>query len=299
MTNYRACPICSNDKPELLYDWGRGKKFDTCVCPSCGLVYVANLSHHVGGYRVREDESLSAEKIASVLEAEDRARGMAERRFRNIENEAPHLVSRKGRMHDIGASLGFFMKFWHDAGFEVEGSELDSYYAKIGKEHFGFDISPCLYEERPISANNFDLITICHVLEHISDPRATLRRIRTELKEDGLLYIEVPQIDRPYSGNLDRFFWVEHLNYFSSRTLDGLLRSEGFKVTSCGDLGFFLWMIAEKAHFEDIKGDLPLDTADTVRQRTLISKLHHQDRQIKDLEKRLSKLEEAAAKGDM
>ena len=284
----RYCPICGFNDGNLLYDGGRGKKFDIIICTKCGLVYVPNLSHQAGAYRIRNNEDLSPERIAGVLESERRAYEMAERRFKNLDKQAPEVLELNGRMHDIGASLGLFMNFWHKIGFEVTGCEPDKYYAKIGKKHFGFDIAPCLYEQRPVEIDAYDLITICHVLEHVPYPRDILKRIRTELKNGGKLYIEIPQISRPYSGNLDRFFWVEHLNYFSLNTLDGLLRSEGFRIAKNGELGFFLWAIVEKGPYECIINDLPLDSPDETLQRVMISMLHHQTRKVKELENKIS-----------
>jgi SAM-dependent methyltransferase len=274
-----------------LYDQGRGKAFDTRVCTNCGFVYVPDTSRQDGDYRTHEKDDVSSETIERVLKAEKRARDMAERRFANIKAKAPDLVSAKGRLHDIGASLGFFMKCWSDVGFEVTGCEPDAYYARISQKHFGFDMAACLYEERPVETAAYDVITMCHVLEHVPDPRSTLKRIRTELRPDGKLYIEIPHIDRPYSGNLDRFFWAEHLNYFSLRTLDGLLRSEGFRISKSGGLGYFLWVVAEKGAYEQIAGALPLDCPDEIRQRTMVTLLHHQTREIKDLKARITALE--------
>lgn len=292
----RACPVCGSRRPQLIYDQGRGKKFDTKVCIGCGFVYVPDISRQDGDYRTHEKDDFEPETIDRVLKAETRAREMAERRFANIKANAPDLVAAKGRLHDIGASLGFFMKCWSEVGFDVTGCEPDGYYARISQKHFGFEMAPCLYEERPVEEAAYDVITMCHVLEHVPDPRRILQRIRTELKPDGKLYIEIPHIDRPYSGNLDRFFWAEHLNYFSLRTLDGLLRSEGYRISKSGGLGYFLWVVAEKAPREQISGALPLDCPDEIRQRTMVSLLHHQAREIKDLKTRMAALEKHLTK---
>lgn len=63
----------------------------------------------------------------------------------------------------------------------------------------------------------FDLVLLCHVLEHASEPRALLERIRRLLRSDeSLLYVEVP-FERPALRWLGRGAWFE-------RWLDGVRR---------------------------------------------------------------------------
>ena len=114
-----------------------------------------------------------------------------------------------------------------------------------------------------------DLIILAHVLEHLSDPRELLLRLRRALAPHGFLYVEVP-LDRPrvrrwhlkgaYRVWLDavsshRWSFIacdfasgvarqigrriprlgvlkesEHINFFDARSLSSLLESTGFAV---------------------------------------------------------------------
>jgi SAM-dependent methyltransferase len=52
-------------------------------------------------------------------------------------------------------------------------------------------------EEKELEGRTFDLVLLCHVLEHASSPRELLARVARSLREkDGVLYIEVP-FERP------------------------------------------------------------------------------------------------------
>ncbi|WP_373121620.1 methyltransferase domain-containing protein [Mycobacterium marinum] len=115
------------------------------------------------------------------------------------------------------------------------------------------------------------LVTACGVLEHLTDPMATVKEIRAAMADDGLFYAEVP-LDRPkvrqwhaaphYRRFLDcisvtRGSWIaadfisgvarnfgrtvprlgavkqsEHINYFSTQSLEHLLVDGGFRVLS-------------------------------------------------------------------
>jgi SAM-dependent methyltransferase len=133
-----------------------------------------------------------------------------------------------------------------EAGWRVRGCEPDRDHAEAGAEHFGIQIDPVLYTFADYGTEEFDLVSLCHVLEHCANPRDVVRRMRRDVKHGGHVYIEVPCIERPYRGNLDVFFWEEHVSYFSKETLSAILVQEGFTPERSGYIGNFLWVVAKK-----------------------------------------------------
>jgi SAM-dependent methyltransferase len=89
-------------------------------------------------------------------------------------------------------------------------------------------------------AGPFDLLVCDNVLEHLADPRETIRRIVPLLAPEAVAYVSVPgyedrmidaQIEavrrsRPVDMTLNPW---EHLNYFSLHHLDALMREAGFR----------------------------------------------------------------------
>ena len=76
----------------------------------------------------------------------------------------------------------------------------------------------------------FDVIICSHVLEHVSEPGGFLRRLRSRLSENGVLYVEVPlEIWRgiPISGDP-----VTHVNFFTVDSLRNALLLNGLKPLS-------------------------------------------------------------------
>ena len=55
--------------------------------------------------------------------------------------------------------------------------------------------SAWLYSGRPVRNDSFDVITIWHVLEHTEDPCFVLGKLRSLLKPQGVLVVEVPNIE--------------------------------------------------------------------------------------------------------
>jgi hypothetical protein len=110
--------------------------------------------------------------------------------------------------------------------------------------------------------NLVDLVMLCHVLEHLSDPLETLQKIRTDyLISNGYVYIEVPLDGVFYLKTKNRglnfirdilvkipialrvlsyvfgiFKVHEHLNYFNDRSLLYLLDVSGFDILRMKEL---------------------------------------------------------------
>ena len=73
-----------------------------------------------------------------------------------------------------------------------------------------------------------------HVLEHISNPLALLREINKILKPQGVLFVEVPNLDS-LEFQLFREKWgylsaPRHLNHFTTQTLTRILNKAGFRI---------------------------------------------------------------------
>ena len=78
--------------------------------------------------------------------------------------------------------------------------------------------------------NEFSLITMLDVLEHIPKRRlvATLAAARKSLVEDGILIIQVPNLQSP-DGYLHRYNDITHEVGFLEHSLEQVLRSAGFR----------------------------------------------------------------------
>ena len=83
------------------------------------------------------------------------------------------------------------------------------------------------------NGEKFDLVILSHVLEHVVNPVAFLKKIRSHLADEGLLYIEVPSLegvlDGKYYYDLARYFQNAHVSHFSSDSLENVMGIAGFK----------------------------------------------------------------------
>lgn len=99
----------------------------------------------------------------------------------------------------------------------------------------------------------FDLIIFSHVLEHVSD-LGLVRTLRQHLKEDGIIYVEVPQ--EIWAGIAIESDPVTHINFFTLNSLLNLLTSNGFEVLKSeqtisnygASFTEVIWAIAKSSH---------------------------------------------------
>ena len=78
-------------------------------------------------------------------------------------------------------------------------------------------------------SNKFDIIIIKHVLEHIKYPLLFLRELKALLKDDGHLYIEVPDLQTSLENCLDDFI-PDHVSYFDEYSLSTIVNKAGLSV---------------------------------------------------------------------
>lgn len=246
-----SCDICGSSQNKLLYGRGRNNQtVSNVICQQCGLVYISprleknELADHYkqGEFSAQARGQLTPNR--SKIQQSEKAAWVRFARLHDLLNLDTYP---QGHCLEIGCGLGSFLRLMQAAGWQVTGLEPDGVYAAYGEELYQLSITgELLYEELPAPAVPYQLITAFHVLEHVRSPRYFLQKAAQELVEDGLLYLEIPTIDKPYGGDLDRFFWQVHLYSFSQACLIGLLGDLGFKLVATGYVGDFLWIVAQK-----------------------------------------------------
>ena len=135
----------------------------------------------------------------------------------------------KGRVLDIGCSVAYGLSLFKEKGWAALGLDPSSQCAELSNKFYGVRVitsafsMDILKSERP-----FDLIILSHVLEHLVSPQEMIADILELLSENGLLYIEVPNLLRPFVPM--GYFSFEHLNYFTPVSLASIMGANGFSV---------------------------------------------------------------------
>ncbi len=119
-------------------------------------------------------------------------------------------------------------------GWECKGLEADERAECYARDKLGLDVSSKEITESHYADGEFELITLWHVLEHLSAPVEMLREIRRVLTPGGVLVVAVPN-SASLQARLAGQKWLHldvpyHLYHFSLDNLSGLLSKYGFVV---------------------------------------------------------------------
>jgi SAM-dependent methyltransferase len=219
------CPLCGGEEHRTLFV-KRG--YPIVRCADCDLVFSnpqVDESRVLDEYRAGGSSDLWVDVLTSPRQLElDRAK------FERILDELePHRG--RGRLLDVGTSIGLFLHLAQERGWRTVGTEFGGKARAYARERFGLDV---LDVPLPELEGEFDVVTLNSVLEHVNEPRTMLRQVRERLAPGGALYLIVPNVDslacRVLHERAATFDGRNHLVYFGPRTLRAMLEAEGFLV---------------------------------------------------------------------
>lgn len=153
----------------------------------------------------------------------------------------------RGRYLDVGCGSGGSLGVARALGWQVAGIEMDEAAAAKARR-FTDEIYVGDLLGATFAPGRFDVVTVFHVLEHLTDPVAALRRMLDWLAPEGLLIVEVPN-----AGGLGaRLFgsaWAglelpRHLSQFTPETLARAVKHAGGRVVWCWHQAkprYYLW----------------------------------------------------------
>jgi SAM-dependent methyltransferase len=195
---------------------------------------------------VRDDGNAGAWKKwrrrASAKADLDRVRQMA---------EPLKVGDRAIRFLDIGCGTGETLIAAAKLGWNASGIELNQSAAAIARERSGKPVFNGRFEDFAASGEQYDIIHMGDVLEHLRHPHLLITWARDRLAPGGILRIQVPNDLAGYRMRwFSRIWWMFppiHLHYFTPTSLTALLQRHGFTIARKGSLGGALGMDTRRA----------------------------------------------------
>jgi 2-polyprenyl-3-methyl-5-hydroxy-6-metoxy-1,4-benzoquinol methylase len=140
-----------------------------------------------------------------------------------------------GRLLDIGCATGNFLAAMQRyPGWEVYGVEISPFASAYARDVLGLNVHTGTLETAQLPVEDFDVITLWDVIEHMPDPLESLGRMYRLLKPGGMLIMRTPNLNS-WDARLFGRYWIgyelpRHLYVFSRATLGSMITMAGFMV---------------------------------------------------------------------
>lgn len=223
-TEWRNCPVCDSGRHRSLFNKNGGQYV---ICNECEMIFLNP---------VLKDLEL-AEYYKNNNEIQSSAHENESAFYRRIYSAGLDMIATvkaKGSLLDIGCSGGFFLDIAKERGFVTHGVELNKAEVRIASSK-GHVVWGVPIQQTPDS-QSFDVITLWDVFEHIKNGISYLTHLRSRLAVGGLLFLQIPSANslaaRIIREKCNVFDGVEHVNLYSSNTLERIANASGFKIVS-------------------------------------------------------------------
>lgn len=226
------CRLCRSNHLRLLYKQGDRDQFRFYRCSNCGLV-----NYDLSG-------GLDQEKYArEFVEPTDASHPVNRAQTLTFEFLARHHPV-PGRLLEIGCGNGRLLMLARERGWKVSGIELSPFLAETveSRLHIPVRVTDFL-QLKPSAEEEYDVVVLRHVLEHLPDGRAALNILRRLIVSEGHVLLEFPNIDaldlrfkrllrrlRIHRKRYPPDYRPGHCNEYNRRAFEYLLRETGFEI---------------------------------------------------------------------
>lgn len=159
--------------------------------------------------------------------------------------------STPGMILDYGCGTGDFLKVCEKSQWLTTGIEPDSGAMEIAKTKLNGTVVDSLGYLK--NEKTFDVITMWHVIEHVSQLKETLKKLHKQLKQGGYMIVAVPN-PNSFDASLYREHWAaydvpRHLYHFTRTSFGNLVEKTKLKFITTHPLKFdsyYVSLLSEK-----------------------------------------------------
>lgn len=244
------CPVCGNEtiSPFITcVDYLVSQKpFTIQQCTKCQF--------RLTNPRPNADEISAYYKSDQYISHNDRGKGLISSVYRGVRSytlrQKLRLINRlnngPGQLLDVGCGTGAFLETAQTGKWTVAGMEPDPDARSITEKKIKSTIAPSLASVT--QGKPFDVVTLWHVLEHVSDLTNTIRLLHELSTSTGVVIIAVPNSDS-YDANFYGEHWAaydvpRHLYHFTPTTIEALFKQHGFVLAEKHPMWFDAFYIA-------------------------------------------------------
>lgn len=163
------------------------------------------------------------------------------------------------KLLDVGSGWGEYVVEAYERGAIAYGVDPDAELLEISNLLIGKrGIFRKGYAEKvPFEDNSFDIVICCDVLEHVNDPRESIREMMRVLKEGGSLYLLVPNYLYPREAHY-KIRWVPLMPKSIAKIYLRLLRRNPSFIESINYITP-LWLLKELKRYDVLIRNLTME----------------------------------------
>lgn len=233
----RKCAVCGRNDSRYLYR-PRLSSGPVVKCRYCGLLYVNPIEYPER--LAADDHNKTGDLIDAATPPVYHKIYLAEaevkrKLYTEILDRIESVIGATGALLDVGSYMGLFMQAAMARGWKCKGIEPERDAWQYATQELGLDVCLGTLGTCKLAPGTFDAATLLQVLEHVLDPCQTLEQIRNLLRPEGVVLLEVPNIDCLSFRILrkrHRHFAKHHFTFFTPKTLIALLSKCGFRTLS-------------------------------------------------------------------
>ena len=257
MIEYKSCPNCgSGDISYILSakdNTVSGEEFEIWECKNCSIRFTQNIPDQENIARYYQSEKYISHSDTNEGLVNKLYHLVRKRTLLKKQNLVEHSTKKKhGSILDLGAGTGAFLNTMQLAGWDSVGLEPDTTARKKARELYGLNLKES-NELFSLASDNFDAITLWHVLEHVHQLHEYVIKFRELLKKDGKLFIAVPNFTSKDAATYKKYWAAydvpRHLYHFSPKSMEILLNTHGFILEKIQPMWYdsvYVSMLSEK-----------------------------------------------------
>ena len=250
-----TCKVCSSNHykkiGEIKNIWKEYK--DIYQCDECSLYFIDSpTDEEINSLYKNEYHNNIKNKLFEIAKSKMRyARSLSQFNF------IKQTIDLKNKdICEIGAFDGLLLSLFKKNNNNVFGYELNDDARVYAKKKYDIDLEENFLE----SKSKYDIIILSHVIEHFREPKEILIKIKSMLKENGFIYIEVPNSPMPNECSynmLMRYLNTEHIVNFNMDNLIKFAESADLKIVRSEYNNYNISINNENLRISLLEGSLP------------------------------------------
>jgi 2-polyprenyl-3-methyl-5-hydroxy-6-metoxy-1,4-benzoquinol methylase len=218
------CCVCGNtDEKQFSIKYVKDG-IDVIQCAKCSFVFIPPYYRKTITYSNYKDERV-AEQIKKGNNWLKVQRHLL--RYKLIQK-----YKKSGKLFDLGVGWGHFLLAGKQLGYYVSGIEISEQPYLYAKNTLGLPVEHIDFFKMA-EDKKYDVLTMWDVLEHIDKADTVIEKSSRLINKGGFIFILIPQIDSYIAkkyGSDWKMMGLDHVNYFSKKTITELLEKNDFKV---------------------------------------------------------------------